>query len=79
VSRCNECRREFPAHLIRKLERGDENGVISVTPMCPICAYRLINAERGLPADTQPPHTAPLARQMFLEALAHIRRDMEPE
>lgn len=70
---CRCCEREFPAELICEFETGFVGGESVVLKVCPLCAYKVMNTERGLPLDTPPPKTAPVARQKYLAALEYVK------
>lgn len=71
---CQNCQRDFPEHLIQPLEYGIlGRGPIATKTVCPLCAYKIINRVHGLPRGRKPPRSAPIARQLYMEALAHVK------
>lgn len=78
---CDGCKREFPQHLIQPFEAGTfvrgEEQVEHTILICAICAYKLMNLERGLPSDTPPPKTAPKARKVYRDTVRYLKGKMQ--
>lgn len=74
VSKCPECKKDFPEHLIHLIHIANcphiEDGHY---PMCPLCALKVRNNAHGFPEDL--PFEGTIANEYWKEATEYARKN----
>lgn len=70
MTKCLECEKLFPDHLIQDMAIGDQTG-LSYVPLDPVCALKIRNQTAGLPLDT--PFQGEMANALWEEAVEYLK------